>query len=518
MLVQALADAGVNTIFALSGNQIMSVFDACIDADMEIVHTRHEGAAVYMAEAYAQLTGNIGVVLVTAGAGLGNAVGALFSASESDTPVLLISGDSPVAQDGKGAFQEFDQVSVTKAVTRWSCRVTAVDSLVANLSDAFQIAQTPHPGPVHLAVPVDVLKQQQEVAVPQLYVHRSGANDADIQIIQSALSGAEKPLIITGPSLNRTRQPDLAEQLHRKLRAPIIPMESPRGLNDPSLGNFKSIVGEADVIVTLGKRIDFTISFGNAFSATWFGVFATKPLAEQASHNLDSQLQLAAVADPIEFARQLILHSGTVADPKSEWRGRVEQSLRQRVHAQSGGRGLSPTELCSVVQTAVDQSEDPVLICDGGEFGQWAQACLTAPRRVINGMSGSIGSGIGYGIGAAKVNDTVTVFVMSGDGSLGFHLAEIETAVRNNLSLVIIVGNDSCWNAEHQLQINEFGDGRLYACKLSDISYHEACMALGGAGYQVSTIEELQSVLSGELQSNVLCIDVRLDGLPAPVF
>ena len=112
-LIQSLANLGVEVIFSLSGNQIMPLYDACIDANVRIIHTRHEGAAVYMAEAYAQITGKMGVALVTAGPGLLNAVSALYSAAQSETPLLLISGDSASHLDGRGAFQELDQISIT---------------------------------------------------------------------------------------------------------------------------------------------------------------------------------------------------------------------------------------------------------------------------------------------------------------------------------------------------------------------------------------------------------------------
>lgn len=126
LVIKSLAGAGVSRIFALSGNQIMPLFDACIDAGVEIVHTRHEAACVYMAEAHAQLTGELGVALVTAGVGLGNAVGPLYCALASETPVLLLSGDSPVAQDGSGAFQELSQTHITQAVTRYAARPRCV--------------------------------------------------------------------------------------------------------------------------------------------------------------------------------------------------------------------------------------------------------------------------------------------------------------------------------------------------------------------------------------------------------
>ena len=119
-LIKILKSEGLDTIFALSGNQIMVLFDACLDVDIRIIHVRHEAAAVYMAEAYARMTGRIGVAMVTAGAGLCNAIAPLFTATQSQTPVLLLSGDSEVDLDGKGSFQEMDQVKITCALTKYS--------------------------------------------------------------------------------------------------------------------------------------------------------------------------------------------------------------------------------------------------------------------------------------------------------------------------------------------------------------------------------------------------------------
>ena len=136
-LIQSLAHQGVEVIFSLSGNQIMPIYDACIDANIRIIHTRHEGAAVYMAEAYAQMTGKIGVALVTAGPGLLNAVSALYSAARSETPVMLISGDAASHLDGRGAFQELDQISVTSPNYR-----TVHDPVGPNLRSAVQRAPT----------------------------------------------------------------------------------------------------------------------------------------------------------------------------------------------------------------------------------------------------------------------------------------------------------------------------------------------------------------------------------------
>ena len=157
-LIQSLANLGVEVIFSLSGNQIMPLYDACIDVNIRIIHTRHEGAAVYMAEAYAQMTGKMGVALVTAGPGLLNAVSALYSAAQSETPLLLISGDAASHLDGRGAFQELNQISVTRPITKLSVRPTQSQDMLPALATAISTALGGTPGPVpvsytHLTLP-----------------------------------------------------------------------------------------------------------------------------------------------------------------------------------------------------------------------------------------------------------------------------------------------------------------------------------------------------------------------------
>ncbi len=516
MVVGALAEAGVDTLFALSGNQIMSLFDACLDANIDIVHARHEAAVVHMAEAYAQISGRIGIALVTAGAGVGNAIGALYGAAESNTPVLLLSGDSPVTQDGKGAFQELDQVSITSVVTRWSYRVISGESLLHDLSKAFQLAQSPYPGPVHLAIPADVLMQPCGRSEANPDVQRIDAGLPDVGALVAALTDAKNGLILTGPSLNTTRQPALCHQLQEVFDLPVINLESPRGLNDPSLGNFKSLLARADVVVSLGKRIDFSVRFGIDFTAKWYGVFATQALAEQAALNLQGKLARAVVADPLAVATQLV-HAATPQQRPGQWREQLQQATRARQQDEADS-DLSPVSVLSEVQRAIVRCGHAILVCDGGEFGQWAQACLSVNTRVINGLSGSIGGGIGYAIGAARAAPDATVFILSGDGSIGFHLAEIETAVRSHASIVIIVGNDSRWNAEHQLQIREFGEDRLTSCELGEVNYGAVCGALGGRGEKVKSTHELQQALASLPRRGVTCIDIDLDGLVAPNF
>ena len=166
IVVQTLARAGVERIFSLSGNQIMPVYDACIDAGIEIVHTRHEAAAVFMADAAAQLTGQVGVALVTAAPGFANALGPLFTARGSESPVLLLSGAAPIAQDGRGAFQELAQAEMAAAATKLSFRATSSAGLAGDMARALRTALSGRPGPVHLALPFDLLEADAPDTLP----------------------------------------------------------------------------------------------------------------------------------------------------------------------------------------------------------------------------------------------------------------------------------------------------------------------------------------------------------------
>lgn len=193
VVMQTLAAHGVKNIFALSGNQIMPLFDASLDAGIRLFHTRHEAAAVYMAEGFAQLSRGLGVALVTAGAGLGNALGPLLTARASDSPVLLLSGDSPVGKDGQGAFQEMDQVALTQSLTKWSVRVARAADLAEVIDKAVRLAQQGRPGPVHVSLPADVLLAAAEMATiaPATLVEPTNTS-----VLRDWLDGAQRPIVV----------------------------------------------------------------------------------------------------------------------------------------------------------------------------------------------------------------------------------------------------------------------------------------------------------------------------------
>ena len=146
-LVSALAARGVRRIFTLSGNHVMPVFDATIGSGIELIHVRHEAAAVHMADAWARITGEVGVALVTGGPGHANAIGALYTAAMAESPVLLLSGHAPVAELGKGAFQEMRQVELARPVTKASQVSMRSEGVAQDVVDALKLARADVPAP-----------------------------------------------------------------------------------------------------------------------------------------------------------------------------------------------------------------------------------------------------------------------------------------------------------------------------------------------------------------------------------
>ena len=498
LLIETLAANGVDRIFALSGNQIMPIFDACLSAGIRLIHTRHEAATVYMAEAHAQLTGQVGVALVTAGAGFGNAIGALLSAQASDTPVLLLSGDAPAGQRGRGAFQEMDQCAVAASVTKATQRATDPATLAQVAADLIATAMSGRPGPVHLALPVDVTTADIPDTPPRTIVpHRTTPIRSQIQTVQSALDRAQNPLIITGPGLSTTRQPTLA--------LPRIAMESPRGLSDPANPGLIATIGAADLVVALGKTVDFTLALGDPAElgpASWITVSTDSALQAQARTNLGDRLIGQMRCDPAQMAYAL-----------------TAPALPRPQTSAIPSPGLNSHSLCTAIQSHIADLPDTIAICDGGEFGQWAQAIIRADARVINGPSGAIGAGIPYAIAARVARPDATVFAFMGDGTAGFHLSEFETAVREGTPFIAIIGNDQRWNAEHLIQARDFGPARQHSCTLSAARYDQAVAALGGHGEQVSDLTDLDDAISRAIASNKpACINVLIDGLPAPTL
>lgn len=516
VLIQVLKARGVSTVFALSGNQIMPIFDAALGSGIRLVHVRHEAAAGYMAEGYAQISGEVGVALVTAGAGLTNAASALMTAKASQTPLLLISGDSPAGQDGAGAFQEMDQTGLTTSLTKRSLRVTDPNDVATVLREALAEATSGVPGPVHLSMPDDVVRAE---AFAGDFAPTAATAVPDPAAVLHALDQSERPLVLLGPMLSETRRPGLPAELEAALDAPVLLLESPRGLKDPSLGNWAALAGEADCVLVLGKPVDYSIGFGGAGrwpDARWHVATTDATELDRARRNLGDRLESAIDCDPAAFARALAERAPPNAS-REAWRDRARAEIERRPPVQAATGAIASSALCQALARHIADAPDAIFVSDGGEIGQWAQALVKAPRRIINGVAGAIGAGASYAMGAKAAAHDAAVYCLMGDGTAGFHLAEFETAAREGLPFVAVIGNDRRWNAEHMIQTRDYGADRLHGCGLSDARYDLAVAALGGFGAHVTDPADLSVALTEAARSGrPACVNVEIDPEPAP--
>ena len=529
-IIQSLANYGVQVIFSLSGNQIMPIYDACIDADIRIVHTRNEASAVYMAEAYAQMSGNIGVALVTAGPGLLNAVSALYSAARSETPVLLLSGDAAISMDGRGGFQELDQVSVTSPITKKSTRPSATNLILPSLASCIDTAISGTPGPVHLALAFDVLDST-TILEPIAPLASSGnpisLSQDDLAKVVDALATAKSPLIITGPQANSTRQPVASKALSDALSMPLICLESARGLSDSFYGDLGTALEAADLIVHLGKVADYSTGVhakGKVTPGTpIISILTEDQPTPKLNNETEKNISLIVFrtgnipATMVQIAAAVAKNDAAKSNP--EWKQRLTASIACRREWQVG-KGRHPASLSVDLQKTIVKTEDAVLIADGGEFCQWVQAGCVAPRRMINGPSGAIGGGIAYAIGASIACPNATIFLVMGDGTAGFYFAEINTAVRAGCNIVGIIGNDYRWNAEVQIQIDNYGPDRVYGCDLdASANYAAAAEGFGAHGATVGEEDNFSLALDAAIASTGPAIlNVLIDSQASPKF
>ena len=229
------------------------------------------------------------------------------------------------------------------------------------------------------------------------------------------------------------------------------------------------------------------------------------------------------VADAPEAAQSLISAASKKSIRTSSYTKSVQEAVAYRPAAWQTQRSqtsgaLHALEIGRAVQPLLDKAGDPIFVSDGGEIGQWAQATIRCDTRLINGLAGSIGSAIPFAMAARVARPNATVIATLGDGTFGFHMAEFDTAARHKLPFVAVIGNDSAWNAEYQIQLRSYGKDRAVGCELApSAAYEQAVVALGGHGERVTRAEELPAALERALKSGKpACVNVMIERLPAP--
>ncbi|XP_037784059.1 2-hydroxyacyl-CoA lyase 2-like [Penaeus monodon] len=543
LVAEVLKSHGIRYIFTLPGGHISPILVASEKLGIRIVDTRHEVSTVFAADAVARMSGTVGVAAVTAGPGLTNTVTAVKNAQMAESPVLLIGGAAASILKGRGALQDIDQMSLFKPLCKYCATVTSVRDIVPVVRRALQEAQSGTPGPVFIEFPIDVLYPYHMVAKeigvkgegksfmqkivnwylgnyldnlfagawdPQdtkpLRVNIPFANHDLVQQCVSIVSKAKKPVIVLGSQA--TLPPTPAEDLQRSLKTLGIPCFL-GGMSRGLLGQKSDIqmrqrrrdaLKEADVIILAGAVCDFRLSYGRTLGRK-AKIIAVNRNKEQLYKNADMfwKPAVAVLGDVGTFMRDLAAGlTGYNCDP--EWistlreRDEAKEITNKKMSEEIPEMHLNPMKVFMELEELLPS--DAILVADGGDFVATA-AYILRPRGPLMwldpGAFGTLGVGGGFALGAKLCRPESQVWIIYGDGSLGYSLSEFDTYTRHKTPVIALVGNDAGWTQIAREQVPMFGSS--VACTLAYCDYHKAAEGLGAKGVLIGSKDNVTEKL-----------------------
>ncbi|MDP4301415.1 thiamine pyrophosphate-binding protein [Leptothrix discophora] len=466
LVARFLKARGVDRVFALCGGHIMPMWMRLDAEGIRIVDVRDERAAVYMAHAHAELTGGLGVAMVTAGPGVTNAMTGIANAYVARAPVLVLSGTPPRAQENRGALQDMVHTDFVRPLTRYARTVREPELVLQELDEAVARALGEaggEPGPAYLDFPVDTLRADVPAAVqlPELLApkprHRLRPEPEAIDAAVELLWSAKRPLVISGRGA-KGAGPQLTRLLDA-LGALYLDTGESRGLvaeDHPGVvaAMRGSVMAEADVILTVGRRLDFQLAYG---SPAVFGAARFVRIADCAAELRDNRRGAAEIlATPAEALAALVERAGDrppavdrdwARSVREKHQARADKLVASMRQAPDGPDGLMhPNRLIAALREALPA--DAIVVADGGDFLSFARVGLPASTYLDPGSLGCIGVGTPFGVAASLACPGRTVVVATGDGAFGFNAMEIDTAARHHAPLLIVVANNGSWAIE----------------------------------------------------------------------
>ncbi len=498
---------GTDTMFTLNGGHVWPLYEAARDQGMHVVDTRHEQTATFAAEGYAKLTRKPGLAALTAGPGITNGVSAVTSAWFNGSPLVVLGGRAPAMRWGSGSLQEFDHVPVMQSITKSAATISDAATAGATVHAAAALAMTPHRGPTFLDFPLDVFGPSAG-DVPELYTASPTAPDADIVAkLAELIAGAERPAFIVGGDVYWDGAWDAMRAAAEQLRVPCFFNGLGRGLlpADHELAFLRTraqLKARADLVVVWGTPLDFRLGFGR------FG-------AAQVAHVVDAESQRAhhvevptVVGDCNLVLRALVDHRSIANADHESWISelRAAEEKARAADALLLSAATAPVKPSRIYgELGRRLTNDAVVICDGGDFASYAGKFVEVFKPgcwLDTGPYGCLGNGPGYAIAARVARPSSQIVLLLGDGAAGFSLMDVDSMVRHNLPVVMVVGNNGMWGLEkHPMQAIYGWD---VACDLQPgLQYDNVVKALGGAGETVTDAEQIGPALDRAFASGV---------------
>ncbi|MSQ40930.1 MAG: thiamine pyrophosphate-binding protein [Dehalococcoidia bacterium] len=507
-LIRSLRQEGVQVIFGLPGLQIMEALDAIYDdPGLRFIATRHEQAATYMADGYARVSGQVGVALVVPGVGVYNAAAGLATAYAASSPVLLVAGQVPRDDLGKGRgvlHDVHDQLDIVRPITKWRARVLEPSHIPEAVHDAFRQLKTGRPRPVELEVPHDALAQEAQVELLESERYFPGAGDPDL-LGRAArlLAKASHPLIWAGGGVHLSGAHEELTLIAEHLQASVITTVEGKGAisdrNPLSLGvprwtveAWQRLVAEADVVLAVGTR------FVDAPFQEPQQVIQVDVDPEELGHSHPKALGIAADAR-LGLAS---LYDRLQRDVKPRPSRKAEMAaLKEKL--QAPWERLEPqASLVAALRQAIP--DDGILVCDMTQMAYFSYAAYPVYQPgtfLTSSYMGTLGFAFPAALGAKVARPDRAVVALCGDGGFLYNSQEMATAVKEGINVVAVVFNDNAYGYSLRDQRGRFG-GRVIGTELHNPDFVQLACAYGAAGVRVEWLQDLERVLREALDNN----------------
>lgn len=532
LFVDAMVELGIHDIFTLVGDHLNDVLSVAGRRGIRITDMRHESGVTHAADAFGRIHRRPCISLVTGGPGHTNSLTGIATAFQAASPLIAVSGAPSTALAGRQVFQVIDQVAMAAPVCKWSGQPASAAQIPFYLGRAYREAVSGRMGPTHLTIPVNLFEAQAENPLPVQSANLQptlAPSPDEIERAIDTLRKAERPVVIAGSGV---WWGDAGRELNAFLKRTNLPyydVTMARGMVPPSWRYHfgyadgalnkavHTVFKEADVVLVLGKRIDYRLALGGPRLFSPGARFIQVDL-HASEFGLARRLDQAICADVKQALLALTAAAGQTAwEPRQDWAKRQSTLKRawtaelQGVAAANQSGPIHPAaffaELANVLPKEV------LYAWDGGDFIHWGRATL--PARTPGGWLrlgplGTIGSALPNSIALKMANPKAPVVMITGDGSLGFYIAELDTLVRYGLPVVIIVGNDAGWGLERELQGEMCGS--TVACELRATRYDLVMKGFGGEGENITALSEVGPAFKRALASGkpyLLNVNVR---------
>jgi acetolactate synthase-1/2/3 large subunit len=527
LVARALKAEGIEAIFTLCGGHIIDIYDGCTDAGIRIIDVRHEQSAAHAADAWTRLTGVPGCAVVTAGPGTTDTVTAIANAWRAQVPMLVIGGQGPLRQAHMGSLQELDHVGILKPITKFATTVYHTERIPEILGMAFRQAYAGRPGPVFVEIPADVLfaaVPTETVADPGKYRAAPEVLGSEALVQQAAelLGGAQRPAVLAGSQMWHSRGTAALDAFARSRGVPVYLNGAARGMlpaGHPNLFNRsrREALAKADVVLVIGTPFDFRLAYGKRLAPDARVIQIDLDYGEL-GHNRGVDVGITGSA-PAVLGQISAASQARPPERERAWLAHLHEAERKALEKDlpllnSDAVPIHPLRLAKEINDFL--MKNTIFICDGGDVVT-ISASVIQPRQpghwLDPGPLGTLGVGMPFAIAAKVAFPKKEAFVLFGDGAFGFNGFEFDTAVRFNLPVVSVVGNNAAWNQIRYGQIARYGAGRGDTANLlAPTRYDRVVEALGGYGEHVTEPGQIRPALErARASGRPACVNVMID-------